>query len=544
VDRREPQPIVRTWLIIAFCLAILAALVVGALELRSRLLASRAATAHTAATPAEERKERARAVFLVAPGPIPLGLPLLGPDGVDSDGYPTRYVDRVGLRSLLVSHKYKELTSYFEQFEDAFEADPRKEYWPIDAGDSFASAEAELANELDAWVAATPGSFAPYFARGAHRHARMWAMRGAKYVSETPGSDMREMRRYADRALEDLDKAISLRPKLVAAMRLEINVAMAAGPRERREDMRDRGLDACPPCFQLRAAFLVGQTPRWGGSYDAMDAFVKTAPVAKYPRLRALAGFADMDRAQLLRMDKKYEDSLAALDRAGAAGAYWSFLYERALDLDLLKRTAEALDALNRADALKPMEPDILVERAYVEREREDYLAAGKDLLMALRISPSNVDAKKDLAWVLWGVVEAAQRLEKGGQHEAALQAAELGLELGPVDPHAHQVYSAIALGDATTPERVAALQRRVSENPGDFRAVQQLDYALSRDRRFADILPLWTAYLALHPDDGRAHMERAGTYHQLGKAAEDHADLARACELGVSEGCVRLGQR
>lgn len=112
------------------------------------------------------REERQQVALRVAPGLLPRVLPLLGPDGADADGYPKRYVDRVGLRSLLAFHQFADLTNYFEQFQTAFEADPRKEYWPIDAGEAFESAEPEIVAELDAWVAATPQSFAPYLARG------------------------------------------------------------------------------------------------------------------------------------------------------------------------------------------------------------------------------------------------------------------------------------------------------------------------------------------------------------------------------------------
>jgi tetratricopeptide (TPR) repeat protein len=496
--------------------------------------------AHSDSTPPDTREERSRAAFRVAPGPIPLSLPLMGPQGVDADGYPAQYVDRTGLRSLLHFHKFKALDSYIEQFQAAFEANPRKEFWPVDAGEAFASAESELNADLDFWVASSPESFAAHFARGCHRVGVMLAMRGHKFRSETPDSDFRAMDDAGRVALNDLEEALKLRPRLVAAMRQEMRVAFIRSDKVRLDDMRDRAVRACPGCLQPRATYLRALTPRWGGSYEAIKSFVATSPLSANPRLRVLSGYEDFDRAELFDIDDKYDEALVAIGRAMKAGEYWEYLVERAKILRSLERFDEALADLNRADQQRPMHPAILALRAHVQRRREQFLPAGRDLLATLRVDPSNEEAKEDIKYVLNGVLFNAQRLEVDHDHGGALEAAELGLDLGPKDKQAHGIYTQIVLGDAKTPERVAELQKYVASHPGEFQAVRQLDYALERQSRFPEILLLWNAYLALHPTDGRAYMERSGTYFHLGKIAEDRADSARACELGISEGCER----
>jgi tetratricopeptide (TPR) repeat protein len=526
-------PLVRPWLLIVAGLIVAGAVPVAVLALKDKL-------PKLPRTAAEERNERARAAFLVAPMPVPTALPLLGPEGADSEGYPTRYVDRPGLRSLLMAGRFAELTSYVEQLQGAFEADPRKEYWPVDVGEAFGSAEPELAAPLDAWVAASPASFAPYFARGSYRIGRMWAMRGKKFADDTPQSDFAAMHVWAALAREDLDRSLGIRPKLVAAARQEMRAAAATADDARRDKLFAEAVRACSTCVQPRATYLRFRTPRWGGDYAAMAKLVALMPVNANPRLRPLRGYADFDQAELLASDDHYPEALAAIQRALGAGEYWEYLLKRSSIYLHLKRLDEAMADLDRADALRPMHPEILIERAYLEREHEKFLPAGRDLLTVLRIEPSNVDAKSNQAWVLNGVMVAAQRLDREGKREEALRAAELGLELGPLDGHVHAAYADIVIGDATTPERVAAVQRKAAESPGDFRAVQQLDYVLSRERRWAEILAAWNAYLGIHPNDGRAHMERSGTFWQLGRRQEAAADDARACELGINEGCVR----
>jgi hypothetical protein len=42
------------------------------------------------------------------------------------------------------------------------------------------------------------------------------------------------------------------------------------------------------------------------------------------------------------------------------------------------------------------------------------------------------------------------------------------------------------------------------------------------------------------NPNEGRAYPERSGTYFNLHKLQEAKEDAAKACELGVREGCSR----
>ena len=69
------------------------------------------------------------------------------------------------------------------------------------------------------------------------------------------------------------------------------------------------------------------------------------------------------------------------------------------------------------------------------------------------------------------------------------------------------------------------------------------MDYALARENKFAEILPLWDAYIAKHPNDGRAYLERGGTQINLGQRDLAGQDALKACDLGINEGCLRAHQ-
>lgn len=241
------------------------------------------------------REERAAPVAAVALAPLPVKSPLVEREGKDEFGYPRSYVDRGSVRSLLAWKKYAELNGYIEQFQRDFLADFHNEYFVQDAVDAFGSAEAELGAELDAWVVATPGSFAPYLARAAHLASAGHAARGAKFRKDTDASNFEEMRRAFERAKGDLGRALELSPRLMPAFRYQMHLAYVGSTFPFRE-VANRAYEACSACYLVRTTEQAALEPRWGGSYRQMEAAARSAPVAENPRLRLLQDFAALDQ--------------------------------------------------------------------------------------------------------------------------------------------------------------------------------------------------------------------------------------------------------
>ena len=493
-----------------------------------------------------ERQTRTSTITEVAPAPLPTGLPLRGKEGRDADGYPTQYVDRPALRSLLSHGKYEELTRYFEAYQAAFEEDPRHEYWPLDAAQAFESAEPELDAPLDAWVKATPGSFAPYAARAAHEKSVAFTSRGVKWTRDTAREDLVAMRAPAASAAADAKRAAELRPKLVATRYFEMAVAMLTVDRMGEKAALDAGLAACPSCFQIRTAYMHALTPRWGGSYEAMDDYARAAVAAEpqNPRLRLLAGYSAEDRAGDLRREKRLDEAKATIDEACALGENWQFLLERGEIAFERVDYAEALTDFDRAYAQRPGHPEMLAYRAWAHYELKHWEAAAVDLLDALRANPTERMARQLHPGLVERLIGVAWTEHRAGHREVALRLIDLDAELAPTSPRVLQTKSSIVTGkDITAGDDLSALEQAARDRPDDFRAIQQLDYALSRSRQFPRILELWNGYLTRHPDDGPAHMERCGTLHNLGRDRDALTDATRACELGVSEGCARQKQ-
>ncbi len=160
---------------------------------------------------------------------------------------------------------------------------------------------------------------------------------------------------------------------------------------------------------------------------------------------------------------------------------------------------------------------------------------ATESLFIAARIDPANAR-----------VIEAVPLAR-----QAALADALAGARDGERQPIERALRRAEELG--TPSARIEDFRRRAARirsaaidvvaHRDDFEALRREDAALATAGRLDLVVERWTDYLARHPDDGRAYLERGGAeYHQRDLEASER-DARRACQLGIQEGCARASQ-
>jgi tetratricopeptide (TPR) repeat protein len=484
------------------------------------------------------REARQQPATDLAIAPLPKGMPLVEREGTDAWGYPRSYVDLAGVRSLLHHEKYTELTQYFEYFQQEFEKDPTKEYWPFRATLAFYSAEPELLPKLDAWASALPFSFAPYLARGAHRVAVVWAKRGGKAARETPTADMQAMRDAAPLARKDLDRALQINPKLLVADRFGINLALPIGEREAINTAMTHAKQLCPTCTSVNLKYMSTLEPRWGGSFEAMEHFARTQANPANPKTRLYEGYALVERSRVKRSSKELDEALQHANAACAIGDWPEFFAERANVYSGLEDYTKALSEIDRAIESMP-QVEFRMDRARYRTKVGDWEGAAADLIAAIQMEPTDNDAQSWRRYIAKGLSDQGWQAHKKGDRSTAVRLLELAEQLDFSDKEIRtRKEKAIRGGVPGKAGELAALEAQVQANPDDLKTHQQLDYAYAKKRQYPKVIAMWTEYLKRHPNDGTAYFERSGAYYNSKQRKQAFADVEKACSLGHNTAC------
>src|SRR5262245_66547389 len=133
---------------------------------------------------------------------------MVGGPGVDGDGYPLETADKRAVLRLLRARKFDVLERWLNDLQSQFEADSRKEYWPLDALDAFNSADPTLVPLIDAWATDQPDSYMALTARAIQRLAAGWYQRGHKWAHETPAWRFQRMEAEHEGAVPELAEAL------------------------------------------------------------------------------------------------------------------------------------------------------------------------------------------------------------------------------------------------------------------------------------------------------------------------------------------------
>lgn len=236
------------------------------------------------------------------------------------------------LWSLLYAKRYKDIDAYFQNIHDLYRSGRIDEYFYVVAIDNGSWYARDVLPMLDAWIDAT-GSVFSRQSKGLSLQAVAWHIRGGKLASKTSPEQLLEFSEYLGQSVSYFESALDDMPDLVVSYR---GLFKAAQGNDKYTDFMGawvaRMEEHVPGAFYPRAAIMELLEPRWGGSYRAMRAFAEDAQRYRdlNPRLRALLGYEWADWGRRLKSDNKYEQALAAYDRAIYHGVFTQWLLMRA----------------------------------------------------------------------------------------------------------------------------------------------------------------------------------------------------------------------
>jgi tetratricopeptide (TPR) repeat protein len=166
-----------------------------------------------------------------------------------------------------------------EQISDEVLTNSRMQNWRFYPFNAFMGSVARgddpvLLAHLDTWLKQQPKSPVAYLIRAAYYSEAAWAARGNDVARNVPARLMRQFEEDMDRSRADIEKSISLNPRNPLSYYELLLVASGDGDSPDVEKVFQTGITAYPNYYPLYKTRLDSLAPKWGGSIDAMYAFV------------------------------------------------------------------------------------------------------------------------------------------------------------------------------------------------------------------------------------------------------------------------------
>jgi len=280
------------------------------------------------------------------------------------------------------------------------------------------------------WVNADATSAYALTARGTHHFAAASAARGGKYIKDTPAENLDRMNEQIALAKADLDAALKLNPKLIAAYHGLIRIAQLKGDDILRSSSIQAALRLDPADPWIYDDWMDSLQPNWGGSIEQMQHVADEAmlhadenPLLKLAQAAPVCYVAERlacrncelrpderSALEVFRKAAKFGPAKCFLSGAGSA-AYRTLDYEsavlyysqamrfsgkhnhfaeRASALQMLGQNEMALEDLTKALSSNPNNAYALEVQGYIHETSGRPKEAEKSYLALLQVDPQN----------------------------------------------------------------------------------------------------------------------------------------------------------
>jgi tetratricopeptide (TPR) repeat protein len=243
---------------------------------------------------------------------------------------------------------------------------------------------------FDEWVRGSQGSFMALLVRGKYHEAVGWKKRGTRFSNETSQDQTDAMGESFKRAWADLVASSKMQPRSVLPYAELMQIASTMGNSNDVTDLLAQANIVAPQNFVARLMAVRRLSPRWGGSFEAIDKILAQA-----------------------RLDKLKPTDLRKLE-------YATLDVKAAHFKDIEKRPIEALPYYTQAARVCDSYA-AWAQVSSIHFDREDWLQVEAATNQYMRLRPDSVWAYNRRGWAL----------EKQGRLKDAISDFERAAEQG-----------------------------------------------------------------------------------------------------------------
>lgn len=462
-----------------------------------------------------------------------------------------RKVDTGTILFLFQNKIFISLNTKLLEYQAAFEKDVQEETNVYEAFDTFSSSVPLYEAILNNWVQQYTNTYPPYVARAKYYTQRAWAARGSKWASETSEEQFQAMRKYFSLALEDMKSALTLNPKLDVCYSMMINIAMTVSDDGLKKNALTEALKYNPYGFHVRDTYLYSLTPRWGGSYQAMEEFCEEAE--KYsafnPELKSLRSRISADKARVFRYERNYEEALQYFTKALEYRDIADYYAERGDCYYAELANNDALNDYNKALDLKPNNPEYMRKKSSVLYHL-NRMSEAQDLIeKAARLDPNDkwVQGQKDFyesdGVKAYNHSKKGTELSRSNQNQEAISEFTEAIRLNGDEPYNYFARGSCYLQLQRYDEALKDYNEVLVRKRDDLKAYDAIGWIQYHIGKYDDAISTFNTIIKLDPNNAEAYYNRALNYKAKGWKNEALSDARRACSMGYQRACFIADQ-
>jgi tetratricopeptide (TPR) repeat protein len=457
-----------------------------------------------------------------------------------------RKVDTGTILFLFQNKIFGSLNTKLMEYQTAFEEDNQEEGNVYEAFNTFASAVPLYEAILNNWILQYANTYQPYVARAKYYIACGGAARGGKWANETTEKQFEEMRRYYSLALEDIKSALTLNPKLDICYSMMITVGMSVSDDRLKKNALAEALKYNPYGYRVRDVYLYSLTPRWGGSYQAMEEFCDEAEKysAYNPDLKSLRTAILWDKAGILMIENNYEEAAQyytkALEYREAAGFYIA----RGNCYYYLQDYRRALNDYGKALILEPNNPNYMERKANALFHLNRLSEAQELTEKASRLDPNNkwVQKRKDFyesdGVKAYGLSKQGKELVKAQRYQDAISVFTEAIRLNGDASYNYFARGSCYLQLKRYEEALKDYNEVLLRKRDDLKTYDAIGWVQYHTGKYDEAITTVNTIIKLDPNNSEAYYNRALNYAAKGMKTDALADARHACSMGYQQAC------